>query len=62
MEKQELDSQVQELISRCAMTEKRETERREADDKKHQEEVERVKRTNDTLKGTLEALLSAPNS
>ena len=57
-----MEYQVQELINRCAQTEKRESERRESEEKKHQEEVERMKKNNDTLKATLEALLSAPNS
>ena len=35
-------------------------EKREAEEKAHREEVERIHKTNEQLKTTLEALLSAP--
>ena len=59
-DKKDLERQVQELINRCDATEKREQERRALDEKKHAEEVEFFKKTNDQLKSNLESLLSTP--
>jgi dynein light intermediate chain len=59
-DKKDLERQVQELINRCDATEKREQERRALDEKKHAEEVEFLKKTNDQLKSNLESLLSTP--
>lgn len=61
-EKAELEAQVGEITLRCEQLEAREAERRESDELKHKEEVERLKKGNDQLKSTLETLLSAPNS
>jgi len=60
IDKKDLERQVQELISRCDAIEKRESERRILDEKKHTEEVEQLKKANDSLKTSLESLLSTP--
>jgi len=59
-DKKDLERQVQELINRCDAIEKREQDRRAADEKKHAEEVDFYKKTNDQLKSNLESLLSTP--
>merc|ERR1711934_1026724 len=59
-DKKDLERQVQELMNRCDAIEKREQERRAADEKKHAEEVDFLKKTNDQLKSNLESLLSTP--
>ena len=59
-EKKDLERQVQELKAKCDSIEARERERRLLDEKKHKEEVEFLKHTNDQLKHSLEGLLSAP--
>ena len=59
-EKKDLERQVQELKAKCDSIEARERERRLLDEKKHKEEVEFLKHTNDQLKHSLESLLSAP--
>merc|ERR1711865_739970 len=59
-EKKDLERQVQELMNRCDAIEKREQERRAADEKKHAEEVDFLKKTNDQLKSNLESLLATP--
>ena len=58
--KKELLTQVQSLQSSIDSTSVRTQEKREADEKNHLEEVERIQRTNEQLKTTLEGLLSAP--
>merc|ERR1719324_1630599 len=59
-EKEDLESQVQELTSRCEMIQKREAERRAMDERKHADEIEKLKTTNEALKSNLESMLSAP--
>merc|ERR1711865_203512 len=59
-DKKDLERQVQELVNRCDAIEKREQERRAADEKKHAEEVDFLKKTNDQLKSNLESLLATP--
>merc|ERR1711934_92792 len=59
-DKKDLEGQVKELQERCESIEKREQERRAADEKKHAEEVDFLKKTNDQLKSNLESLLSTP--
>ena len=58
--KKELSAQVQSLQASIDSTSVRTQEKREADEKNHLEEVERIQRTNEQLKTTLEGLLSAP--
>ncbi|NXN25463.1 IDLC protein, partial [Nycticryphes semicollaris] len=49
-EKRELEKQVSEEKAKCEAVEKRETERRQIEEKKHTEEVQFLKRTNQQLK------------
>merc|ERR1712146_130330 len=59
-EKEDLEHQVQELTQRCELIQKREAERRAMDERKHGEEVEKLKQVNEQLKSNLENMLSAP--
>ena len=49
-EKQELEKLVNDLKAKCDAIEKRETERRALEEKKHAEEIQFLKRTNQQLK------------
>ncbi|NXE55212.1 IDLC protein, partial [Casuarius casuarius] len=49
-EKRELEKQVNEQKAKCEAIEKRENERRQTEEKKHTEEVQFLKRTNQQLK------------
>ncbi|XP_066191282.1 axonemal dynein light intermediate polypeptide 1 isoform X2 [Sylvia atricapilla] len=60
-EKKELEKQVSEEKAKCEAIERQETERREIEEKKHSEEVEFLKRTNQQLKAQLECLIAAKN-
>lgn len=55
---QELERQLAEWKNKCEMIEKRESERRAQDDKKHAEEVAFLTRQNKQLKAQLEAFLA----
>ncbi len=57
-EKKELERQVQDLKAKCEAIEKRESERRAMEEKKHAEEIAFLKRTNAQLKQQLENVLS----
>ncbi|CAN0172034.1 unnamed protein product [Discosporangium mesarthrocarpum] len=59
-DKADLECQVKELTTKCEEIQPREKARREAEEKKHTEEVDQLKHTNDQLKSTLEQMLSAP--
>merc|ERR1711988_347768 len=59
-EKEDLEHQVQELTSRCEMIQKREAEQRAMNERKHADEVEKLKAVNEQLKSNLESMLSAP--
>lgn len=59
-EKKELAHQIEDLETRCEAIQRREQERSALDEKKHTEEVEFLRKTNDQLKSNLENLLSAP--
>ena len=52
-EKSELEKQVNDLKAKCDAIEKRETERRAIEEKKHAEEIQFLKRTNQQLKVSL---------
>eukprot|EP01107_Rhizomastix_libera_P006425 TRINITY_DN20565_c0_g1_i1.p1 TRINITY_DN20565_c0_g1~~TRINITY_DN20565_c0_g1_i1.p1 ORF type:complete len:231 (+),score=62.20 TRINITY_DN20565_c0_g1_i1:24-716(+) len=54
---QDLERQVSELKAKCEFIEKRENERRAQDEKKHNDEVAFLKRTNVQLKTQLESFL-----
>ncbi|XP_066060752.1 axonemal dynein light intermediate polypeptide 1 isoform X2 [Chamaea fasciata] len=60
-EKKELEKQVSEAKAKCEAIERQETERREIEEKKHGEEVQFLKRTNQQLKAQLECLIAAKN-
>lgn len=49
-EKRELERQVNEQKAKCEVIERRENERRQAEEKKHAEEIQFLKRINQQLK------------
>ena len=49
-DKHELEKTVNELKAKCEAIEKREAERRQVEEKKHSEEIQFLKRTNQQLK------------
>ncbi|XP_037641601.1 axonemal dynein light intermediate polypeptide 1 isoform X1 [Sebastes umbrosus] len=57
-EKQDLRKQLNEQIAKCDAIEKRETERRQMEEKKHTEEIQFLKRTNQQLKTQLEGIIT----
>jgi dynein light intermediate chain len=57
-ERRELERQVNELKAKCEQIEKRAAEQRQIDDKKHQEEIQFLKRTNQQLKAQLEGIIA----
>ncbi|XP_061870489.1 axonemal dynein light intermediate polypeptide 1 [Colius striatus] len=58
-EKQELERQVKEQKAKCDAIEKREHERQQLEEKKHNEEVQFLKRTNQQLKAQLESIIGS---
>lgn len=56
----ELAAQIDELHTRCEAVARREDEKKAVDEKKHQEEVDVLRKANDQLKANLETLLAAP--
>jgi len=50
----ELERQVNELKAKCEQTEKRAQEQRQVEEKKHAEEIQFLKRTNQQLKVNIE--------
>ena len=58
--KRELQQQVDSMKKTIESVISRASERRESEEKIHNDEVERIQRTNDQLKTSLEALLSTP--
>lgn len=59
-QKIELENQLKDLEDRCDSIQIRDQERTAIDEKKHVEEVEFLKKTNEQLKSNLENLLSTP--
>ncbi|XP_074073669.1 axonemal dynein light intermediate polypeptide 1 [Macrotis lagotis] len=57
-EKKDLERQVNEQKAKCEATEKREIERRQVEEKKHNEEIQFLKRTNQQLKAQLEGIIA----
>ncbi|XP_077969815.1 33 kDa inner dynein arm light chain, axonemal [Styela clava] len=57
-EKRELERTVNELKAKCESIEKREAERRQVEEKKHSEEIQFLKRTNQQLKTQLEGIIA----
>ena len=62
LENDDLQKQVHNLTQKCVAIEKREHERRQAEEQKHQEQVNFLKKANASLKTNLENLLSIPKS
>mmetsp|Transcript_24183 Transcript_24183/g.40391 ORF Transcript_24183/g.40391 Transcript_24183/m.40391 type:complete len:233 (+) Transcript_24183:220-918(+) len=58
--KRDLQMQVENLKSTIESTQARAVQKREAEEKVHAEEVERLTKTNEQLKTSLESMLSAP--
>ncbi|XP_065651954.1 33 kDa inner dynein arm light chain, axonemal isoform X4 [Hydra vulgaris] len=57
-QKEELEKQVNELKGKCDAIEKRDVERRAIEDKKHSEEIQFLKKTNQQLKTQLEGIIA----
>lgn len=57
-EKRDFERQVNELKAKCEQIEKRATEQRQIDEKKHQDEMQFLKRTNQQLKAQLEGIIA----
>lgn len=57
-EKEDLERQVSELKTKCEAIERREAERRAADEKKHSEEVAFYRKTHQTLTSQLQSLVN----
>lgn len=57
-ERRELEHAVMELKNKCDAVEKRESERRQLEEKKHQEELQALKKTNQQLKAQLEGIIA----
>ncbi|KAM8976083.1 axonemal dynein light intermediate polypeptide 1 [Pelodytes ibericus] len=58
LEKRDIERQVNELKAKCEATERREAERRQVEEKKHAEEIQFLKRTNQQLKAQLEGIIA----
>lgn len=57
-EKRELEKNVNELKAKCEQIEKRAQEQRQVEEKKHTEEIQFLKRTNQQLKTQLEGIIA----
>ncbi|XP_064652262.1 33 kDa inner dynein arm light chain, axonemal [Lineus longissimus] len=57
-DKRDLERQVNELKAKCEQIEKRATESRQMEEKKHTEEIQFLKRTNQQLKTQLEGIIA----
>ncbi|XP_042279029.1 axonemal dynein light intermediate polypeptide 1 [Thunnus albacares] len=57
-EKQDLRKQLNEQKAKCDAVEKRESEKRQVEEKKHTEEIQFLKRTNQQLKTQLEGIIT----
>jgi len=57
-DKSDLEKQVNELKAKCEQIEKRAAEQRQVEEKKHQEEIQFLKRTNQQLKTQLEGIIA----
>ncbi|NP_001103584.2 axonemal dynein light intermediate polypeptide 1 [Danio rerio] len=60
-EKRDLERLVNEQKAKCDAIERREAERRDIEEKKHAEEVQFLKRTNQQLKAQLESIITLKN-
>jgi dynein light intermediate chain len=57
-DKRDLERQVNELKAKCEQIEKRASEQRQVEEKKHAEEIQFLKRTNQQLKTQLEGIIA----
>merc|ERR1711976_746452 len=57
-DKRDLERQVNELKAKCEQIEKRAAEQRQVEEKKHAEEIQFLKRTNQQLKTQLEGIIA----
>ena len=57
---QDLRQQIDNMKRTIQVTLQRGVEKRDTEETTHKDEVERIQKTNDQLKGTLESMLSAP--
>lgn len=57
-ERRELEHQVMELHNKCDTVEKTEAEKRQLSEKKHQEELQALRKTNQQLKAQLEGIIA----
>ncbi|XP_013418349.1 33 kDa inner dynein arm light chain, axonemal [Lingula anatina] len=60
-DKRDLERQVNELKAKCEQIEKRAAEQRAVEEKKHTEEIQFLKRTNQQLKTQLEGIIAPKN-
>jgi len=58
LDKTELERQVNELKAKCEQIEKRALEQKQVEEKKHSEEIQFLKRTNQQLKTQLEGIIA----
>ena len=58
--RRDLEAQVENLKETIENRQARALEKRQAEEKAHAEEVERIQKTNEQMKATLETMLSAP--
>ena len=61
-DKRELQKQVNDMKEKCKDLERREKERRDDDGQKHKDEIEYLKKHNQSLKKELEQLLAIPST
>ncbi|CAH8429471.1 unnamed protein product [Schistosoma mattheei] len=57
-EKKDLERQVYELKTKCEQIEKRAVEQRQLEEKKHQDEIQFLKRNNQQLKAQLDGIMN----
>ncbi|KAL7057081.1 hypothetical protein AAHC03_019304 [Spirometra sp. Aus1] len=57
-EKRDLERQVNELKAKCEQIEKRAAEQRQVEEKKHQDEIQFLKRNNQQLKTQLDGIMN----
>jgi dynein light intermediate chain len=57
-DKKDLEAELQQMKAKCDEIERRETERRATDQRKHEEELQVLKRTNQQLRSQLESILA----
>lgn len=61
LDTRDLQSQIEELATRCEVVVRREEEKKEAEEIRHREETDQLRSINDKLKANLESTLSTSN-